>query len=127
MPIIFRQKGNFERTERFLLKNSRKDFRPIFEKYGVLGVNELKANTPVDTGETRESWHYKVSKTSKGYSLTWYNTHMAGSIPVVILIQYGHATRGGTYVQGIDFVNPAIKPIFDRIAIELWKEVTRDE
>ena len=124
MKISFSHRGSFSKTEKFLSRSSRKDYRYILERYGARGVIALENATPVDTSLTKNSWSYKITKERYGYSLSWHNTNMAGGIPVVILIQYGHGTRGGTYVQGIDFINPAIKPILDGIANDIWKEVT---
>lgn len=125
MNIRFKHSGSFSNTERFLKKFSDKDYRAMFTRYGQRGVLALQQETPVDTGETRSSWDYKIEKTFYGYSLSWYNTVMAGSTPLVILIQYGHGTRGGAYVQGIDIINPAMKPILQEIANDIWKEVIR--
>lgn len=124
MDIRFKHKGSFSRTRNFLDRVLNKDFRSIFEEYGEKGVNALEAATPVDSGVTKNSWRYRLIRTRSGYSLNWYNINMAGRTPLVILIQYGHGTRGGAYVQGIDFINPAIKDILDAIANDIWKEVT---
>jgi hypothetical protein len=123
MHISFRHKGSFRKTESFMSNASRKDFRYIFDRYGMIGVGELEKATPRDSGLTADSWSYKVNKTDKGYSLGWYNNNMAGNTPLVILIQYGHGTRAGAYVEGIDFINPAIKSVLDKIAEDIWKEV----
>jgi len=122
--ITFKHKGNFNNTERFLNNASRLRFDSIFENFGAEGVRELSKATPVDTGETANSWSYHVQRTYKGYILSWSNSKMAGQTPLVILLQYGHGTRGGTYVQGIDFINPALKPVMQNLADRLWKEVT---
>jgi hypothetical protein len=123
MHISFRHKGSFRKTESFMSKASKKDFRYIFDRYGMIGVRELEVATPRDSGLTANSWSYKVNRTSKGYSLGWYNSNMAGNTPLVILIQYGHGTRGGAFVQGTDFINPAIRSVLDKIAEDIWKEV----
>lgn len=124
MKIYFTHKGSFSKTEKFLSGSYRKDLLYIFERYGKLGVTALEQATPVDTGETKASWEYKIEKNRSGYSIVWYNTVMAGDTPLVILIHYGHGTRGGTYVQGIDFINPAMKSVFEKISNDIWKEVT---
>jgi len=123
--LKFKYKGNYEKTTAFLERLGKIDPKIILEKYGTRGVTALAANTPVDSGETKNSWRYKIEKNKGGYSLSWYNTKMAGSVPLVILLQYGHGTSGGTYVPGRDFINPAIRPILDSLSEELWKEVTK--
>lgn len=124
MPIIFKHRGDFRKTDTFFKRLLKRDILHILEKYGREGVTALEQATPVRTGLTARSWNYAVSKTFSGYSLSWYNTNMAGDTPIVILLQYGHGTRGGSYIQGKDFINPAMKPIFQNIADKLWKEVT---
>ncbi len=124
--ITFHHKGNFKKTERFLTNGQRLAISNIFSKYGKQGVAALALATPKDTGETAASWSYKLIVTRYGYQIIWFNSHEEknGIMPAV-LIQYGHGTRGGTYIQGIDYINPAMKPIFDQIAIDIWKEVTK--
>lgn len=98
----------------------------IFEalsKYGQEGVNALAAATPVDSGETASSWTYEVIKDGKSWSIVWGNTNIVNGTPVAVLLQYGHGTRTGGYVQGRDFINPAIAPVFERIASDAWKAV----
>jgi len=124
MRIRFTHRGSFSNTEKFLKKFSDKDYRSMLSRYGQTGVLALQEKTPVDSGETRSSWEYKIEKTSYGYSLSWYNTVMAGTTPLVILLHYGHGTRGGTYVPGVDFINPAMKPVLEEISNDIWKEVT---
>ena len=96
-------------------------------KYGPMGVAALKAATPVEHGETAAGWYYEVVDRPGYYSIHWLNSHLVepGHIPVAVLIQYGHGTRQGAYVQGRDFINPAMRPIFDQIAADMWKEVTK--
>lgn len=120
--IRITQKGSFVKIENFL-KNSSKKIPHVLEKYGEKGVFALSQATPKDTGETANSWKYEIIESRNGYSINWYNTNMAGNTPVVILIQYGHGTKGGRFIPGKDFINPAIKPIFDAIAENAWKEV----
>lgn len=95
----------------------------MLDKYGELGVNALRSATPVDTGETAESWTYSIRQTRDSISIEWNNTNESKGIPVVVLIQYGHVANG-SYVYGRDFINPTMRPIFDEIAENLWKEVT---
>lgn len=97
----------------------------LANKYGQLGVEALSENTPVDTGRTAASWSYTFQRNSKGFSITWTNSNTSPTgCPIVIFIQYGHTLPGGGYVQGVDIVNPAMKPIFENLAKKLWLEVT---
>lgn len=110
--------------ESFLKKSSKMDVRHILEQYGQEGVNALASATPVDSGMAARSWRYEVRQTSGGWSIVWLNSDTENGFPVVIMLQYGHGTRGGGYVQGRDFINPAIRPVFDRISSDLGKVVT---
>lgn len=123
--IKFVHKGDFKKTEEFLKRNKDLDIRTILNTYGQKGVEALSENTPKDSGKTAESWSYEIVKTRKGWSIYWRNANVNQGIPIAILIQYGHGTGTGGYVQGRDFINPAIRPVFDEIADEVWKEVTR--
>jgi hypothetical protein len=123
--ITLKQKGTFDKTNKFLKGAQSFDPRVILDYYGRLGVSELSNATPKDTGLTAASWNYKVKITKKGYSIEWTNSNTTSTgIPLVILLHYGHGTRSGAYVKGIDFINPALKPILDSIAKKLTKEVT---
>lgn len=121
--ITFKQRGNFKNTEKLLESYNKNKHIQILEKYGQLGVDALSAATPVDSGLTKSSWTYRIN-TAKGYTITWNNTNIVDGAPIAILIQYGHATASGSFVQGRDFINPAMKPIFEKLADELWREVT---
>jgi len=123
--ITIKQKGNFNNTEKFFKNVVSPDYIPILEKYARQGVEALTAATPVESGETANSWGYEISQSKKGTSVIWTNSHIVDGVPVVILLQYGHATGSGGYVQGRDFINPALKPIFDQIASNIWREVNR--
>lgn len=118
-------KGSFKNTNKFLQRMKKREQFRVLEKYGSIGVNALKAATPVDEGETAAGWYYEIIQRPGYFSLQWLNSHKAGDIPVAILIQYGHGTGTGGYVQGRDFINPAMRPIFDRIAADMWREVTK--
>lgn len=122
--IKFTHHGNFNRTTRYLRKLSDLELRNIMIKYGSEGVNVLRSNTPKDSGQTADSWDYELRSRRGGFSIYWTNSNINDGIPIVILLQYGHGTRSGTFVQGVDFINPAMRPLFDRIAENLWKEVT---
>ena len=114
-----------DKTSQSLNRMKRGNAFAQLEKWADEGVRALKANTPVSTGLAADSWRAEVFHKKGRYSIVWSNTDIEGGIPVVILLQYGHATRGGTYIQGRDFINPVILPLFDKIADEVWKEVTR--
>lgn len=126
MAFSLSSSGSFKNTENYLKRMSRGDAFRVLNRYGSMGVEALRSATPVDSSETANSWRYEVERRSGRYSIKWTNSHMAGGTPVVILLQYGHGTGTGGYVQGRDFINPAIKPIFDKIADEVWREVTRN-
>jgi len=123
--ITIKQTGDFSNTERFFRNSKKLEVRNILEKYGPAGVSALAIATPRDTGQTAASWSYKIEVTSNSYSIGWYNSHEENGIKPAILIQYGHGTRGGTYVQGIDYINPAIGPILNNISEAIWKEVSK--
>lgn len=123
--IEFESRGSFRNTENFLSVMKRKDIYASLERYGREGMQGLAANTPVESGITANAWSYRVYRTGKVYGITWYNHHVESGIPIVILLQYGHATRNGGFVQGRDFINPVIRPLFDRIANEVWKAVQK--
>lgn len=121
--ITIQHKGTLKRTESFLTDSQKRNYSAILHSYGAKGVDALSSVTPIDTGNSASKWYYTVKFTRSGFNLTWSNSNVNGGIPVVILLQYGHATRGGSYVEGQDFINPAIRPIFDQIADSIWKEV----
>jgi len=123
--IKINHKGSFKNTENFLKKNITTKQLLILEKYAQEGVEALASATPVDTGETASSWGYQIIFTNKGIKLTFTNSNIVNGVPIAIILQYGHATRHGGYVEGIDYINPALKPIFDKISKSLWEEVTK--
>lgn len=119
------QRGSFDNTLSFLNRAKSGDFFKSLDKYGQEGVRALSAATPKDTGEAAHSWSYEITRKPGYIRLSWHNDEMAGNIPLVILLQLGHATRSGAYVEGRDFINPAIGPIMDKLAEEIWREVTK--
>ena len=123
--ISIKQKGDFKKTVAFLNKLDSDFIEKRLEHYGKLGVEALKAATPKDTGATANAWYFTSAKTKYGYRISWLNDNMPQGIPVAVLIQYGHATKNGGFVQGIDYINPAMKPVFEKIAKELWDEVEK--
>lgn len=126
MKIGLKSKGNFKNTEKFLKNNKNFDLSWKLNKYGLLGASLLAAATPMDTGKTAESWGYEIQKSQNGIKLVFTNSNESQGVPIVILIQYGHATKNGGYVLGRDFINPVVRPLFDDIAKEIWEEVTKE-
>lgn len=115
--------GSTKRTEAYLDSiRPQKLFRDL-DKFGRRGVDALRGATPVDTGDTRNSWSYEIEQTGSSISITWLNRDDTGGVSIVMLLQYGHGTGTGGYVAGRDFINPAIQPIFDQILDEVWKKV----
>lgn len=124
MAIVFRDKGGFENTEKLLTSHKRMFKLDDLEHYGRAGVEALRTNTPKDSGITASSWSYRIVRKNGSVVIEFYNTSMTEGVPIAILLQYGHATRSGGFVQGVDFINPSIKPIFEELANKAWKEVT---
>ncbi len=123
--VRIKTKGNFNKTHSFLDRMRSRDYLNVLNKYGQMGVDALSAATPIDTGLTASSWGYEIHSSGATSKIVWTNSNVNDGVPIAILIQYGHGTRGGTYVQGIDFINPAMRSVFDNIADAVWKEVTR--
>lgn len=121
--IRFTHRGNFSKTERLLNRLRRLDYVNVLDRYGQEGVRALAAATPIDTAKTAESWTYEIERTADHTSITWLNTNVNQNVNIAIILQYGHGTGTGGFVQGRDYINPAIQPIFDKIADEAWKEV----
>lgn len=123
--IKFKQKGDFSKITKYF-KRANEFTRDIdFDKYGREGVAALKAATPVNTGLTSNSWYYKIVKTKGTTTITFNNSNIQNGVPIAIILQYGHATRNGGWVEGRDYINPAIQPIFDELANKAWREVNR--
>ena len=116
-------KGDFNNTFRFLNKMSKFQINKILEKYGQMGVEALRSATPIDSGKTAESWGYEISVGKEGATIHWTNTNQNKGVYIAVILQYGHGTGTGGHVQGIDYINPAIRPVFDKIAEEAWMEV----
>lgn len=123
--ISFRQKGDFSKVTSFLEKAKEVVRIGDLDKYGREGVAALASATPVDTGQTASSWYYKIVNRNGSATITFNNSNIQNGVPIAIILQYGHGTRNGGWVQGRDYINPAIQPIFDKIADEAWKEVTK--
>ena len=122
--IRFIHKGDLSASMRFLNALKHKDFLKELDKYGRKGVKALSLATPVDTGKTASSWDYEIHYYKGGASIVWTNSNVNKGENIAVLLQYGHGTRNGGYVQGRDYINPALRPIFDEIADSAWKEVT---
>jgi hypothetical protein len=123
--VVVKHKGDFRNTERFLQKLSKFDAMSVSEKYAQEGVAALAAATPVESGLTARSWGYEITTTKDSYTISWTNSNIVVGVPIAVIIQYGHGTGNGGWVQGRDYINPAIQPIFDKIADEAWREVTK--
>lgn len=123
MRVVFKHRGSFKNLENFLDKSQSANFRRVLEKYADRGVVALREATPVDTGLTKESWGYAISSTKKGSTITWTNRNVVDGTSIALILQYGHATRNGGYVAGRDYINPAIRPIFDQMSKDIMREV----
>lgn len=122
--ITFSSKGSFNNTYKFLGFLHRRDYLKSLDQFGKKGVAALSAATPKRTGKTASSWGYEIENKLNSIKITWTNDNLTTqNTPVAVLIQYGHGTKSGVYVQGIDYINPALKPVFDNIADQIWKEV----
>lgn len=122
--ISIKQKGNFNKTEKFLKKSFGRDYIGVLEKYAQKGVAALSAATPVDSGVTATSWSYEIIQKGDAISICWSNSNVHNGVSIALILQYGHGTRNGGYVSGRDYINPALRPIFDKMADAAWKEVT---
>ena len=123
--ISFRQKGDFSKLNRFLERAKEAARLSILDKYGREGVAALASATPVDSGETANSWFYEISHDNGSATIAFCNSHINQGVPIAIILQYGHGTGTGGWVEGRDYINPAIQPVFDRIVDEAWREVTK--
>jgi len=119
------QTGDFKKITSFLMKaREALHLNSVFEKYGKMGVDALQAATPVDSGLTASSWRYEIQNDQNGATLSFHNDNVNKGVNIAIILQYGHGTGTGGWVEGRDYINPAIQPIFDKIAEDVWKEVT---
>lgn len=122
--IKFRQKGDFSKLDRYFRRVKGSVKVDILDKYGRAGVAALSSATPVDTGLTASSWYYTIEHQNGRDVLNFNNSHLEKGVPIAIILQYGHGTGTGGWVEGTDYINPAIRPVFDKIAADAWKEVT---
>lgn len=129
MPSVIKihQKGDFSKTFRFLRKLKQKKFIKKLNQYGQMGVEALSAATPVRSGLTASSWGYILEYNGDNVSIIWTNANNNHGVYIAVLLQYGHGTRNGGYVVGRDYINPAMRPVFDKIADDAWLEVISDE
>ena len=123
--ITFRQDGDFSKLTSFLEKSKELFNVGILDKYGRKGVEALAAATPIDSGETANSWYYRIENRNGSAAISFYNSNIQNGVPIAIILQYGHGTRNGGWVEGRDYINPALQPIFDELAKEAWKEATK--
>ena len=123
--INFKHHGDFSKLTKFLNNAKTTVSQKELDKFGREGVSALSSATPVDSGLTAKSWTYEIIGNKNSISISFYNSNIQNGVPIAIILQYGHGTRNGGWVQGRDYVNPVIQPIFDKIADEAWKEVTK--
>lgn len=123
--ISFVQKGNFKKLNSFLERAREKIKIGNLDRYGREGLDALRQYTPIDSGLTSDSWYYKIERSDDNVSIVFNNSNINKGVPIAIILQYGHGTKNGGWVQGRDYINPAIQPVFDKLADEAWKEVTK--
>lgn len=122
--ISFKQKGDFSKLTRYFERLKEVARIGTLDKYGREGVEALSSMTPIDSGKTSESWYYKISHANGSATISFHNSNFNDGVPIAIILQYGHGTGTGGWVEGRDYINPAIQPLFDKIANDAWKEVT---
>ena len=123
--ITFSQQGDFSKFNKWLEKLAEGINLGVLDKYGREGVKALSSATPVDSSLTADSWYYTIERKDSRISIIFGNSNIQNGVPIAIILQYGHGTRNGGWVQGRDYINPAIRPVFDKIANEAWREVTK--
>ena len=124
MRVKFEVSGGFTKTERFLNRMKRREYLNVLDEFGRDGVQALRNATPVDSGATAEAWDYEIKRTRNYTEIVWTNSNINDGVPIAVILQYGHGTGTGGHVQVRDYINPAIRPIFDKIAEKAWKVVT---
>lgn len=123
MPFRIKLHGDFNNTKRWLNRLLHGDIFDFLDQYGQVGVEALSQYTPKDTGKTAESWEYETNIDGESYRIEWYNTNVVDAAPIAVMLQLGHGTGTGGYVEGRDYINPAIAPVFDDILVQLRKEL----
>jgi hypothetical protein len=125
--IKFKQKGNFSRITSYFERVKEVFKVGELDKYGREGVEALRAATPVDSGKTADSWYYEIENQNGKATISFHNSNVNDNVSIAVILQYGHGTRNGGWVEGRDYINPALQPVFDKIAADAWKEVTKNE
>lgn len=123
MRVKIEVSGGFTKTEQFLNRMKRREYLNVLDEFGREGVQALRNATPVDSGATAEAWDYEIKRSRNYTEIVWTNSNINDGVPIAVILQYGHGTGTGGYVQGRDYINPAIRPIFDEIAEKAWKVV----
>lgn len=123
--VSFKQHGDFSNIRKYLEKGKKGINDSVLNEYGQIGVAALAAHTPVRTGKTAKSWSYSIEKKEGSVSLSFHNSNIQNGVPIAIILQYGHGTNNGGWVEGVDYINPAIRPVFEEISEKLWKEVSK--
>lgn len=123
--ITLKQSGSFSKTDAFLKRLSSGRYLSNLDKYAKEGLDTLIAATPVDSGLTADSWYYQITESKDSIRIEYCNSNIQDGVPIAIILQYGHGTRNGGWVEGQDYINPAIKPVFEKIADKIWKEATK--
>ena len=123
--ITVESKGNFDNTEKLLKRIKSRDYLKVLDKFGQRGVTALSGATPTRSGKTASSWDYEVLVSGGGVTIQWTNSNINNGVSIAIILQYGHGTRNGGYVVGRDYINPAMRPLFDKMADEAWKAVIK--
>ena len=125
MGIVIKHHGSFKNTESLFQNLSRFEINSVLDKYGKMGVDALSSATPMNSGDTASSWDYTIEKNGAGYTIVWTNNNTNDGVNIALILQTGHGTGTGGYVRGRDYINPALRPIFDGLANEAWQEVTK--
>ena len=123
MKISFHQTGEFTKTQQFFSKILKKDYMSVLGRYGAEGVRALSGATPHDSGNTAAAWSYEITDDGNEVSISFLNSNINKGVNIAIILQYGHGTGTGGYVAGRDYINPAIRPVFDKMANDAWKEI----
>ena len=125
MPITIESTGDWQPTRNWLARMAKLDLALVLNSFGAEGVKALQAATPTASGSTQKSWNYHVTRNGKNWRIDWTNSNVNAGVNIAVILQYGHGTRNGGYVAGRDYINPAIRPVFDKIAKQAWREVTK--